>query len=89
MTQDTIVNYVMSGKAGLGTDYTLSASAGQVTIAAGQASTGITLNAIADNVKEKKETAIMTLRPGSGYSFATAGKKKKSKAPSATVTITD
>jgi hypothetical protein len=44
-----------------------------------------------DNVKEKKETVQMTLQPGNGYDFATSGKKKKkkSKGPSATVTILD
>ena len=81
----------MSGKAGLGSDYTLDGTAGQVTIASGQRSGSVTLTAIVDNIKEKNETAIMTLQPGSGYQFATSGgkKKKKSKAPSATVTITD
>ena len=49
------------------------------------------LNAIADGVKEKAETAVMTLQPGSGYNFGgTGGKKsKKVKAPSATVTLLD
>ena len=91
MGQDTIVSYAMSGRATPGTDYTLSSNAGQALIAAGQSSVTITLNAIVDNVKEKGETAIMTLQPGSGYSFgSTGGKKtKKTKAPSATVTITD
>jgi hypothetical protein len=61
-------------------------------IPAGQSTASITLNAIADGVKEKKgETAIMTLQPGSGYTFggATGKKAKKIKPPSATVTITD
>ena len=89
--QDIVVNYVMSGRAILGSDYTLSTNAGQALIAAGQSSVTITLNAIVDNVKEKGETAIMTLQPGSGYNFgSTGGKKtKKSKAPSATVMISD
>jgi FlaG/FlaF family flagellin (archaellin) len=80
----------MSGKAQEGSDYTLSGAAGQVIISAGQNSSNVTLSALADDVKEKKETAKMTLQPGSGYNFGTTGKKKKqSKAPSATVTILD
>jgi hypothetical protein len=90
VAQDTIVNYSMSGKATQGSDYTLSGPPGHVTIPAGQASGSVTLSALTDNVKEKKETAIMTLQPGSGYDFPAAGKKKKkSKAPSATLTILD
>ena len=93
VAQDTIVNYSMSGKATLGSDYTVSGAAGQITIPAGQISGSVTLSAIADGIKEKKETAIMTLQSGSGYGFASGpgGKKKKKagSAPSATVTITD
>jgi len=87
------VNYGMSGKAILGSDYTLSGSASQVTIPAGQTSASVTLAAIVDNLKEKPETAIMTLQSGNGYNLpATTGGKKKKKggsAPSATVTISD
>jgi hypothetical protein len=80
----------MSGKATQGSDYTMSDSAGQATIPAGQMSCSVTLSALIDNVKEKKETAQMTLQQGNGYDFPTNGKKKKkSKAPSATVTILD
>lgn len=80
----------MSGKAIQGSDYTLSGSSGQVTIPAGQTSGRVTLSALVDNMKEKKETAQMTLQPGSGYDFPTNGKKKKkNKALSATVTILD
>lgn len=81
----------MSGKAKEGSDYTLSGSAGQVTIPAGQAAATVTLTAVVDHVKEKKETAEMTLQPGNGYEFPASGKKKKknTKAPSATVNIFD
>ena len=79
----------MTGKATQGSDYTMSGTPGQILIPAGSNFDSVTLSAIADNVKEKKETAIMTLQPGSGYDFASSGKKKKSKGPSATVTITD
>ena len=84
------MNYSMSGKASNGSDYTLGGSPGTVMIPAGQNSGAVTLNALRDGVKEKKETAIMTLQPGSGYSFGSTGKKKKKvKSPSATLTILD
>src|SRR5260370_12404056 len=68
--QDTAVNYSMSGKATLGSDYTMSGTPGQFIIPAGSNAGTVTLSAIVDNVKEKKpETAIMTLQPGSGYNF--------------------
>jgi len=90
VAQNTVVAYAMGGKAGLGRDYALNGNVGQITLLAGQTSAAITLNAIADGVKEKKETAVMTLQPGSGYQFPNVGKKKKkSKAPSATVMIVD
>jgi hypothetical protein len=60
-------------------------SAAQITIPAGQNSGTVTLNAIVDNVRDNQEKAVMNLKPGSGYSFPTVG--KKTKAPSATVTI--
>jgi hypothetical protein len=64
----------MSGKAGLGTDYRLSGTAGKITIPAGQSSASITLTALTDNLKEKKETAIITIAPGTGYKVG--GQKK-------------
>jgi hypothetical protein len=79
------VNYAMSGTATLNSDYTMSAA--QISIPAGQNSGTVTLNAIVDNAKDNKEKAVMNLKPGSGYSFPTGG--KKTRAPSATVTISD
>jgi hypothetical protein len=79
----------MSGKAMLGSDYTMSGTPGQVIILAGQSSGSVTLSALIDNQKEKAEKVTMTLEPGSGYKFPTTGKKKKTKAPSATMTIVD
>ena len=82
----------MSGKATLGSDYTMSGTPGQIVIPAGSNSGSVTLSAIADNMKEKKETAIMTLQSGSGYEFPSKGNGKKSKpgkAPSAKLTISD
>ena len=87
----------MSGKAIQGSDYTLDGTPGQVTIPIGQDSAAVTLHALTDSLtKEKSETATMTLRAGSSYSFGgtpppTGGKKKKktkpTKPPSATTTI--
>jgi hypothetical protein len=74
VSQSVTVSYAMSGTATLGNDYTLSGTAGQVTIAAGQSSASVVLQALSDNVKEKKETATMTLQPGTGYKL---GKPKQ------------
>jgi hypothetical protein len=57
----------MSGTATLGGDYTLSGTAGQVTIRARASSAKVNLNAKRDHANEGSETAIMTLQPGSGY----------------------
>jgi PKD repeat protein len=90
-SQNITVGYGMGGRAVSGSDYTLSGSAGQVTIAAGQTTATVTLTATADGIREKAETAIMTLRSGSGYQFPSTGtgKKKKVITPTATVTISD
>ncbi|HYR22713.1 MAG TPA: hypothetical protein VEP30_07310 [Chthoniobacterales bacterium] len=71
----------MSGKATLGSDYTLSGNS-QVTVPAGQTAGSVTLNAIVDKV---------TLQSGTGHNLPpTSGKKKKKPSgPSATVTISD
>jgi len=67
VSQSITVGYAMSGTATNGTDYKLSGTANQVTIAAGQSSATVTLKSKADHVTEGTETAIMTLQPGSGY----------------------
>ncbi len=83
------VGFSMSGKATIGTDFTLS-SPGPVTIPNGQNSVAVTLSATGDHVKERNESATMTLNPGAGYSFGgTPGKKKKVKPPAATVSFID
>jgi len=69
----------MGGTAQLGADYTLSDSSGQLTIPAGQSSASVVLHAIADQVKERNETAAMILAQGPGY--------KLPKRPRAAVTI--
>jgi hypothetical protein len=62
------VRYSMSGKATLGTDYTLSGTPGQIIIPAGQASATITLHSMEDNVRrERNEMATMTLQKGTDY----------------------
>ena len=61
--QPVTVFYSMSGKAKLGTDYTLSGTPGQVTIPAGEFSARVVLHAR----KNVKKDATMTLRPGRGY----------------------
>jgi hypothetical protein len=84
------ISYTIGGSARFGADYTTSAGVNQnglFTIPAGQTSASITITALADSLKEKKETIVMSLSPGSGYSFGASAKKKKPKLPSATVTI--
>jgi hypothetical protein len=73
----------MSGKAIFGSDYNLNGlgQSGQATIAAGTNSVVITLRALTDAVKERNETAIMTLTNNVGYKLSTH--------PKATVTILD
>lgn len=65
----------MRGTALNGTDYTLSGMAGRVTIAAGQSAATVTLQAIADQIAEKSETAVMALSSGSGYKIPKRGAK--------------
>lgn len=64
----------MRGTAQLGKDYTLSGLPGQVVISPGQASATVVLQSIADTVKERKETAIIYLTNGFGYTVATRAK---------------
>jgi hypothetical protein len=57
----------MGGTAISGSDYSLNGVPGQVTIPAGQTSATIVLHSIADQVKERKETASMIISAGTGY----------------------
>ena len=50
-----------------GNDYTLTGEPGQITIPAGQSSATVVFHAIADQLKERNETAIMVLMKGPGY----------------------
>ena len=79
--QSITIRYSMSGNATLGSDYTLSGTTGQMTIPAGQSSATVTLSAVKDSLKEKKETATMTLQSGTGYKLSRTNK--------ATVSILD
>ena len=65
----------MRGNATNGGDYRLSGTPGQVTIAAGQNSATATLHTIADQIREKNETAVMALASGSGYKIPKHGAK--------------
>ena len=67
------VNYSTIGTATLNTDYTVSGTAGQVTIPANQATASITLHAITDSIKESSgETARFVVGAGAGYQVAAA-----------------
>src|SRR5205807_1035599 len=72
--RDTTVFYNMSGKAKLGTDYTLSGTPGQVTIPANQSSTAVTLHAL-NNSRTKAAPARMTLQSGAGYKLGNPKKQ--------------
>lgn len=63
----TVVNYIVSGGATSGTDYT--ALSGTVTIADGQTTSNITVNITNDVVAESEETIVITLTSGVGYAL--------------------
>jgi hypothetical protein len=79
LSQPLTIHYTMGGRAQSGSDYALSGIPGQVTIGAGQSSTTITLHSIADHMKERNETAVLSLTSDAAYKVP-----KRSKA---TVTI--
>lgn len=78
-TSPLTVNYKMAGTASNGVDYV--SLPGTVTIAAGEASTNITLSVINDAIGESQETAILALLGSTNYDLYTS--------ISATVTIDD
>ena len=67
LSQSVTIHYTMGGRAQSGLDYTLSGTSGEVTMDAGQSSTTVTLHAIADHVKERNETAVISLTNGTDY----------------------
>jgi hypothetical protein len=78
------VNYSITGRAIFGTDYTLSnnlARTGQITIPPGVNSVSVTLTAVLDHVKERKDIAQMAVTAGPGYKLS---RQKRAK-----VVITD
>jgi probable HAF family extracellular repeat protein len=81
------VNFSVAGTATLNTDYsqsgatTFSASAGTVTLPAGDSSTTVTVNPTPDSAVESDETVILTITPGAAYTVGSPS--------SATGTITN
>lgn len=64
------VNFVMTGNAGLDSDYVLIGdfnNSGQVVIFAGHTTSTITLHAFSDDDPKSKETAVFNLLGGKGY----------------------
>ncbi len=58
----------MSGKAVLGSNYSLSGTPGQITIQAGESSATVTLTELA--AAKRSKTATMVLTTGSGYKLS-------------------
>jgi hypothetical protein len=77
--QDVTVFYVHSGAAIFGIDYTMSGTAGQIVIPAGQSFGQVTLHALENSDRTKRRNAIMTLTAGSGYSLVGEAKFRKAK----------
>jgi hypothetical protein len=69
-TSALTVNYVMRGKAILGTDYTLSGTPRQATIPAGRTSTTITLTALKTSRSNGSYGARMIITAGAGYKLS-------------------
>ena len=77
-----IINYVVSGSATNGTDYTTIGSS-SVSIPNGTQSAQVLITPTNDQIQEGTETVIITLGTGSGYILGTAGSR------TATVNIND
>jgi hypothetical protein len=75
--QSTTIHYSVSGKAVLGTDYTLSGVFGQVDIPPGLSSAVVTLHALTDALKEKSQKATMALSSGTGYKLPSNKRARK------------
>jgi hypothetical protein len=81
-SQPITVRYSMTGRARVGTDYTLSGVFGQAQIPAGASSTTVVLQALTDSIGEKNEKAKMKLVRGASYRLS---KPKKAKVTIANV----
>jgi hypothetical protein len=91
LTGPLTVNYRMIGSASNGVDYVL--LPGTVTIAAGEASTNVSLTVINDSIGETDETATMFLLSSTNYDLygsisATAIVHDDNDVPAATVSVT-
>ena len=75
VSQPIVVSYSVRGTAIDGSDYMLDGTPGQVTIDVGQSLATVALHSIADHVKERNETVIMTLSTGAGYKLPKRGAK--------------
>jgi hypothetical protein len=84
--QPIVVNYVMTGTAGLGTDYVLDGAPNQITIPAGQSSGSATLTVITAKTRGK-EKATMVLTPGSDYNLPAGSRRRRARPPQASVII--
>jgi len=71
------VFYTLSGKAKVGTDYSVSGTVGQVVIPTGQKSANIVVTAFNDILKESSEKVNITLTTGSGYTLPKGKGQKK------------
>lgn len=77
---DITVNFSLSGSAAVGTDYTASATT-SISFAVGEKSKWVTISPLTDAGADDKETVILTVLSGTGYSVGTVA--------SATVVIHD
>jgi hypothetical protein len=74
--QPTTVRFAMSGKARLGSDYTVDGNFGQIDIPAGASSVALNLHALRDTAREKVESATMTLNQGADYRLPAKAARK-------------
>ena len=82
-TQSTIVNFVVTGNAKFGTDYSLTAN-GSIVVPPGTPSGTIILTSFIDHKTEKTEKTTITLSPGAGYAVSNDNALNKT-----TITISD
>jgi hypothetical protein len=85
-SEPIVVNYTMSGTAGLGTDYMLDGVPNQITIPAGESSGTATLTVITSKTRGK-EKATMVLTAGSGYNLPAGSGRRRARPPQASVII--
>ena len=69
-SQVTTIHYAMSGKAQVGSNYTLSGLFGEADIPAGASSTTVTLQALNAPMRGKSAKATMTIMSGADYTLS-------------------